>query len=264
MIKRVGITGAAGHVGTILTGGLSAKYVLTLFDIRQTQELTPHGCRFVKIDLSKVEEVNGIFSGLDAVIHLAANASPQAPWESVLANNIVATYNVFEEAHRAGVRKIVFASTNHVQRGNIMVGSSPVADNLSYIEKNGLRKTTDPPAPDSLYGVSKLFGEDLGRYYSRLFGIQFVALRIGSVSLEQIPIKAIQSDKYVRDHFLAMFLSKKDLVEVFDKAIQAQKDCIIAYAVSDNSTRIFDMASTSKELNFYPADNSADYYNRNT
>jgi NAD+ dependent glucose-6-phosphate dehydrogenase len=258
--KQVGITGAAGRVGTILTGGLSAKYSLTLIDKRQPQELIPHGCRFVNVDLSVAEDINGTFSGLDAVVHLAANANPQAPWESVLANNIVATYNVFEEAHRAGVRKIVFASTNHVQRGYVMVGSSSVADDLSIVEKNGLIKTTDPPAPDSLYGVSKLFGEDLGRYYSRLFGIQFVALRIGSVSPEHIPVTAMQNDKYIRDHFLAMFLSKKDLVDVFDKALQAPKSCITAYAVSNNNTPVFDLTSTGEELNFHPADSSADFY----
>jgi NAD+ dependent glucose-6-phosphate dehydrogenase len=260
VIKQVGITGAAGRVGTILTEGLSSRYTLTLFDIRETKEEIPSGCRFVKVDLSRAEDVNGIFPGLDAIIHLAANANPQATWESVLANNIVATYNVFEEAHRAGIDKIVFASTNHVQHGYVMVGSSPVADDLSYVEKNGLIKTTDPLSPDSLYGVSKLFGEDLGRYYAQLFGMQFVALRIGSVSPEHIPAKAMQNEKYIRDHYLAMFLSKKDLVEAFDKALQAQKDCLIAFAVSDNSTRVFDLTSTREELNFQPADNSADFY----
>jgi nucleoside-diphosphate-sugar epimerase len=94
MVKRVGITGAAGHIGAALVEGLRDKYILTLFDWREMRE-PEDGSRFVRVDLSQREQISGMFEGLDAVVHLAADASPQATWESVLANNIVATYNVY-------------------------------------------------------------------------------------------------------------------------------------------------------------------------
>ena len=90
-ITKVGITGAGGRIGRTLTEGLADKYELTLF-IRNTQPDTARNLKIIKADLSKEEEVKGIFEGLDAVIHLAAKASTQTPWESVLQNNIVATH----------------------------------------------------------------------------------------------------------------------------------------------------------------------------
>ncbi|MEC8261084.1 MAG: NAD-dependent epimerase/dehydratase family protein, partial [SAR324 cluster bacterium] len=86
---KVGITGADGTIGTVLRNGLSGQHELTSFTLEANQELGS-----TKIDLSKSAEVIGKFSGLDALIHLAADPSPNAPWESVQPNNIEATYNV--------------------------------------------------------------------------------------------------------------------------------------------------------------------------
>ena len=124
-ITKVGITGAGGRIGRTLTEGLADSYDLTLF-IRNTQPNTKRKLKVVKADISNEEETKGIFKGLDAVIHLAASPSTQTPWKDVLANNIVATYNVLEEARRAGVRRVIFASTNHVQDGYAMMGETPI------------------------------------------------------------------------------------------------------------------------------------------
>ena len=109
---EVGITGADGTIGTVLRKGLSGQHEIKSFTLEENQQLGS-----TKIDLSKSAEVVGKFSGLDALIHLAADPSPNAPWESVQPNNIEATYNVFNECGRAGVSKIIFASTNHTQHG---------------------------------------------------------------------------------------------------------------------------------------------------
>jgi nucleoside-diphosphate-sugar epimerase len=152
MIEKVGITGAAGHIGSTIVEGLKDKYAFTLFDIREIPTESRHGFRSVMVDLSRAMDTGGIFEGLDAVIHLAANPSPNAPWESVLLNNIVATYNVYEEARRSGIGRIVFASSNHVQHGHVM-GENPLTEDPLRISKYCPIKLSDPPAPDSLYGV---------------------------------------------------------------------------------------------------------------
>jgi NAD+ dependent glucose-6-phosphate dehydrogenase len=178
VIKKVGITGAGGLIGVDLSAGLAEKYELTLF-YRKTKPDISLNLKTVQADLSDETQVKGIFNGLDAIVHLAAAARVNSSWQEVLHDNIIATYNVFEEVRRAGVAKVVFASSNHTQHAYTM-GKTTLSEDLSYVKKHGLIKLDDPPAPDSLYGVSKLFGEDLGRYYARFYDIKVVSLRIGT------------------------------------------------------------------------------------
>jgi len=257
VITKVGITGAAGNIGKTLTEGLTDKYELTLF-YHQHEIQQDHRQKFktIRADLTQAEGIKGIFEGLDAVIHLAADPSPASPWESILTNNIVATYNIFEQARRADVNRIIFASTNHVQHGQSMVKTTGSLSPF-YIKHRGYMRLSDPPAPDSYYGVSKLFGENLGFYYWRIYGIQFIALRIGSTFPQDNPSvwKGTDREDFVR----AMFLSKRDCVEVFDRALQVDTDYLIAYAISDNDRRVFDMKETMEKLDYNPKDNAEDY-----
>ena len=254
MIKKIGITGAGGLIGTDLSAGLAEKYELTLFYRKNKPDISLN-LRTVQADLSDETQVKGIFNGLDAVVHLAAAASVQSSWNEVLNDNIIATYNVFEEARRAGVSKIVFASTNHTQHAYTM-GKTTLSEDFSYVEKHGLVKLSDPPAPDSLYGVSKLFGEDLGRYYSRFYGIKVVCLRIGTAFGIHWTELMLKGDKPTRDHLRALYLSKRDLIDITDKALQIDTDYVVAYAVSDNEPAVFDLTETQEKLGFYAKDNS--------
>ena len=257
IITRVGITGAAGHIGTTLSEGLPVRYQLTLFyHHRKVKPDLSRKFKLVKVHFSKIEEVKGVFEGLDAVIHLAADPLTEATWESVLTNNIVATYNVFEEARRAGVIKIIFASTNHTQHD--FVGKTPMTLDRFYVKTVGYIRLDDPPAPDSFYGVSKLFGENLGWYYSRKFGIQFIALRIGSTFPEDDPSIWRGTDR--EDHIRAMFLSKRDCVAAFTRALQVNTDYLLAYAIGNNDRRVFDLTETRERLGFNPKDNSETYF----
>jgi len=259
-ITRVGITGAAGNIGKTLTEGLADKYDLTLFyhhlEVKQDYS---QKFKTVKADLSQAQEVKGIFEGLDAVIHLAAASNHASPWESVLTNNIVTTYNIFEEARRAGVGRIIFASTNHVQHGQSMA-ETIISVSPFYVRRRGYMRLGDPPAPDSYYGVSKLFGENLGWYYWRVYGIQFVALRIGSTSQRDDP--SIRRGPDGEDYARAMFLSKRDCVKAFERTLQVDTDYLIAYAISDNDRRVFDMKETMEKLGYNPQDNAEDYFKK--
>ncbi|MGP8080676.1 MAG: NAD-dependent epimerase/dehydratase family protein [Dehalococcoidales bacterium] len=257
MIAKVGITGAGGLIGIDLTEGLAEKYQLTLF-YHNTKPTTARKLPVVQADLSDEKQVKGIFEGLDAVIHLAAASSSLSSWENVLTQNIITTYNVFEEVRRAGVAKVVFASTNHTQHAYTMK-TNTLDEDLTYVKKHGLIKLDDPPAPDSFYGVSKLFGEDLGRYYSRFYGIKVVSLRIGWAECEKMKIQIQSSDSAIKDHVRVMYLSKRDLIDITDRALQIDTDYLNAYAVSDNKPAVFDLTETRKNLGFNPEDNAKDW-----
>ncbi|MCP4153906.1 MAG: NAD(P)-dependent oxidoreductase [bacterium] len=241
-IHKVGITGAAGNIGTTLANGLADKYSLALFDVREMEGNLPGP--FVKVDFSNAAEVRGIFNGLDAIIHLAGDPRPDAPEELTLKSNFAGTSFVFEEARYSGVQKIVFASSNFYHQGSIM-------EALQGKSKELLKLGT-PPTPLCLYGRSKVYGETLGMHLAYL-GVQFASLRIGWTVPEDNP------RYYGGPYMQAMFCSKRDLVDCFDKALEVDTELLTAFTVSDNSSKVFDLEETNKKLGFYPKDNSAKY-----
>jgi NAD+ dependent glucose-6-phosphate dehydrogenase len=242
---KIGITGAEGHIGTTLREGLGSEFEVYSFSL-DDQPFDSVGA-----DLSDPIAIRGLFEGLDAVVHLAADPEPTGSWESMLKNNISATYNVLEECRRAGVKKVVFATTNHTQHGDTMGDAPDVLDE----SKRRMLKLGDPLNPTSLYGVSKATGEQLGRYFSTHHGIQFVGLRIGATGGSDTPRTEGPSATYVQ----AMFISKRDMIQAVTLALKIDTDFLLAYAISNNDSRIFDLTETNEKLGFYPMDNSADY-----
>ena len=107
--KKVLVTGAGGLIGSIVRQFLSEKYDLSGLDL-----MTVDGVKSHVGDLAELESIRPAFAGVDTVVHLGADARGQAPWESVLRNNINGTYNVMEASREAGVSRVVFATTNHV------------------------------------------------------------------------------------------------------------------------------------------------------
>ena len=245
-IKLVGITGSDGNIGSKLSKAFSDQYDLRRYTLNPVDYVS------TVADLSDPDQVSGIFDGLDCVIHLAAQISAQAPWEEILPNNIVATHNVFAEAVRAGVKKVVFASTNHTQHGYFMKDLKPHLTDPSIRRQF---KISDAPYPDSIYGVSKLFGENLGRYYSTVANIQFIALRIGWTTVDDDPGSLDGTEP--EDHLRALYLSQRDCVHAFQRAIEIDTPFLVAYATSENRQYgIFDLAETKEKLGFYPQDTS--------
>lgn len=241
-MKKIGITGASGNIGTTLQKGLAGTYNLTLYDIKNTGRGDD---TFIKVDFAQQKEVEGIFNGLDALIHLAGNPHPDAPPQATMRNNFVATSYVFEEARRAGVKKIIFASSNFYHESAL--GEA--------LRKKAWRSITldMPPTPLSLYGVSKVYGESVGRHLSHL-GTQFVALRIGWTVPDDNPAN------YGGNYMRAVFCSKRDLVQAFTKAIEIDTSFLPAFAVSDNKYNVFDLAETKKILGFHPQDDAEKYF----
>jgi NAD+ dependent glucose-6-phosphate dehydrogenase len=237
--KRLLVTGASGTIGSMLAERFVDRYDLVLLDIEPGT--TANGLTIQRADIREQEDLNPHMQGVDAVVHLAGDASPEATWESVYALNILGTRNVLEAAHRAGVQRVVFASSNHAMGMYDRDGNWPVYNHL-------------PPRPDSLYGVSKVFGETIGRYYHDEYGLEFIALRIGW-STEDVSA--------VDEEILhAMWLSPDDTAHVIERAIEAKVTFGIYYAVSDNPNRRWDLTNTMLDLGYRPRDSWEDALGR--
>lgn len=243
---NVAITGSQGRIGKIIMTGLSRDFNLWGLDRSSSdtdaQEYTA--------DISDQETLSGVVreihkasGGIDALVHLAADSRVDASWESVLRNNIIGTRNVYEAVRREGVKKVVFASTNHVTGG---------------YEKDGtpqrMIRSSDPVRPNGYYATSKLLGEALARQYWELHEVRTVCLRIGSVLPDDDPTKSIRTMK--------TWLSHRDLVQLVRKSIEAAVDFGIYYGVSDNTGRFWDKASAEAELGYSPADNADSFMAR--
>ena len=247
-IQKVGITGANGTVGRVLMEGLADRYELTAFTRREVDFPS------TIVNFDKAWEVEGAFAGLDAVIHLAADPSPVAAWDQVRDHNLEGMYQVMEECRRSQVRRMVFASTNHTQHGNTILTTPETLDPAKKVRM----KLGDRSNPDSLYAVSKLFGENIGKLYSERFGIEFVGLRIGWIVPENTPL--VMQGTPAEDYLRAMFLSHRDCVAAHRRALEVETKYTLAYVVSLNGRRVFDMEETRAELGWEPEDDAESFY----
>ncbi len=240
--QTVGMTGSRGVIGSTLINELKEDYNLKLFD------KSPNDNQTIQIDLSDKNKLKGLFKGINILIHLAGDPSTMATDESIINNNFIATSNVFNEAQKAGVKKIIYASSNCVHQGDMI---KEFQNRLGHwINKLPLDAHFSPKC---LYAESKVFGENLGRHLS-YSGISFIAMRIGWVfKNDHIPQIINKENEY----FKAIYCSNSDLIRAFKKAIEVEADFLTPYIVSNNDRSVFDMTETNKKLGFYPEDNSA-------
>jgi NAD+ dependent glucose-6-phosphate dehydrogenase len=235
--KRVLITGAAGRIGSHLVEALKERYELRVLYNRTVPDKPPVDDVHVA-DVSDYAAVVPALQGMDAVVHMAADPSPRATWDSVRDKNIAGTYNVYEAARAAGCNKIVFASTNHVMGMYDRDRQWPI-----YADQ--------PVRPDSLYGVSKAFGETLGRYYADQHGLSVICLRIGWFLPEP------------RDEIgMWMWLSPRDCAQVVWRSIESPLGYGVFYAISRNTRRHWDITETIERLGYRPEDDSEAYAGR--
>jgi NAD+ dependent glucose-6-phosphate dehydrogenase len=233
--RRILITGATGGIGLLLADRLRDDYEIVQHG--RTPKNDEQERVLQRADLEDYAEVLPLMEGVDTVLHLAGSASPESDWDDVLAANIVGYRNVLEAAREAGVRRVVYASSNHAMGMYDRLEQWPVYPHQL-------------PRADSLYGVSKVFGETLGRYYHDEHGLDVIALRIGWMS----------DDPFDADEDLlhAMWLSEDDTERVFRCAIEAEVTFGRFYAISDNPNRRWDLTNTMLDLGYRPKDSWAD------
>lgn len=213
-MKRLLITGAAGGLGSLARRRLTGlAEILRLSDIADLGAAAAHE-ETVICDLADFAAVRALVEGCDGIVHFGG-VSVERSWEEILPANIEGTYNIYEAARLCGVPRIFFASSNHA---------------IGFYKRDTRIDATDPVRPDSLYGVSKCFGEALGRYYWDKYGVETAAVRIGSCFPEP------------KDHrMMATWLSEDDLVALIERVFYAPRlGYVTVFGASDNEEQWWD------------------------
>ena len=213
-MPRILMTGAAGGIGTSLRKLLPPIYPdLLLSDLKAPADLAKNE-QFKAADLADLAQVEAICEGVDGILHFGGY-SVEGTWDQIHQANIIGCYNLFEAAYRKGVKRVIFASSNHA------VGFYPRHHRIG---------TDVTPRPDSRYGVSKAFGEALGALYADKHGLRVLCLRIGHV-LEA------PADR----RRLSIWLSPRDLVQLIRIGLEhPDLRYEIFYGASDNERSWWD------------------------
>lgn len=236
---QVAITGGDGRIGDILRERLSDRFAKRWLSRADA-------------DVTDLEALERAFAGADAVVHLAATADVDSAWDEVLPANVIGAYHAFEAARRAGVRRVVFASSNHAM-GLYMWDGERFTD-----AAHPAKVATDAPIrPDSLYGASKAWGEALGRLYAERHGLEVVCLRIGWVPDEDAPPSSTEMRREpaeIARRALGMWLSHRDCVTLIEAALTADVRFAVVNGVSDNVGRWFTLEEGRQILSWEPKD----------
>lgn len=231
------VTGSAGNIGRSLLRSLpELGWQLRGFDRERLDSAGTDagGVEQVRGEITDPRALDRAMAGVQEVVHLAGQPT-EAPWPVIREANLEGTYQVFEAARRAGVRRLVYASSNHA------VGFTPKPTG----EPAELPADT-PPRPDTLYGVSKAFGEALGRYYAERYGMRVTCLRIGTFA-----------DNPPDARSMATWLSPRDCTRLIDACLRTDRPGFaLVWGVSANQGRWWSLAA-GEALGYRPADDAA-------
>ena len=223
------ITGAAGLVGSGLRRELAADGLrLRLFDRQPVTALAPHETAVLG-DISDASLLATAMQGVGAVVHLAG-CTTDAPMEDQLAGNVVGAFNVFEAARQAGVERVIYASSHHV---------------VGYYPRRRRIGTDVLLRPDSRYGLTKAFGEQVGAMFADKYGLRVLCVRIGFVE-----------DRPVDQRRLSIWSSWRDLAQLVRIGLNhPQLRYEVVYGVSGNARGFFDNAAAFR-LGYRPQDDA--------
>ena len=227
--RRLLLTGAAGNLGRELRPRLKTYCDILRLSHRSEMGEAGTGEEIMVAGLEDAGAVLGLLKDVDAVVHMGG-VSTERPWADILAGNIVGAYNLYEAARKNGVKRIVFASSNHV---------------TGFYRQDEVIDTRDPVRPDGLYGLSKAFGENLAQLYWNRYGVETASLRIGS---------SFTAPKDRR--MLATWMSYDDTERLIVAALTAPVvGHSIIYGMSDNATTWWDN-TPAKHIGYRPQDSS--------
>jgi uronate dehydrogenase len=223
------LTGAAGTIGTALRERLPGLG----HELRGVDRSPADGVTVT--DVTDAAALDAVVAGCTAIVHLAGQPT-EAPWEQIRHANLDGTYQVLEAARRHGVRRVLLASSNHA------VGFEP-------LPVDGTQLPADVAArPDTLYGVSKVFGEALGRYYVDRYGLQVACLRIGTFAPRPPDRRS-----------LSTWLSPDDSARLVDACLRSETlSYRIVWGISANTRRTWSLEA-GYDLGYRPVDDAETY-----
>lgn len=232
MRPSVAVTGACGQIGRVLVEHLAAGgYPLTLIDLPGAglEQLEPHG-NTKPLDLAQPPPAD-LFDAVDVVVHLAADADPNAPWERLLSANIQASHHVVSAALTAGCRRVILASSVH----------AVLASDRRPVSPEG------PVAPADLYGVTKCFCEALAYWCAHRHPISAAAVRIGAY-------QTVEASRQPDAGWMAdTFIAQPDLIGLLERAINAEYGFAILHAAARGRDVLLDTRPTEDLLGWRAA-----------
>jgi nucleoside-diphosphate-sugar epimerase len=232
---KVLLTGAAGRIGSFVSEHLADNYEFVLTDVRAPADT--HGFRFVEADIADLEAMRALCQGADTVVHLAADPSIHATWDSLLPRNIIGVQNIFQAAHEASCRRVVFASSINAVSG--------YPDDVQV-------HTSMPVRPPNLYGATKVWGEAVACYYADQRGLSAICLRFGWVTS--------RDNERLREarHLLDRVLTYEDLTQLVRASIDAPDTLRfgIFHGVSNNRWKRLDISDAREQLGYTPEDDA--------
>ena len=237
MTRRVLLTGAAGRIGSFFHDAYTDAYDFSLTDIVEPAETK--GAPFKQADLSDFDAVRPLCDGIDTVVHLGADPSMDAPWESLLPNNVVATYNVFESARQAGCRRVVYASSINAV--------------LGYPRDQQVH-TSQPVYPDQPVWRDEMLGRGAGPLlFGRARPLLHYVCGFGAVQ--------DRNSEWIHwDHeYVEIIQTLEDNASLIAAAVEAGAEDVKFgnfHGISDNRYKRLDMTDTKAILNYTPQDDA--------
>ncbi|MDP2684891.1 MAG: NAD(P)-dependent oxidoreductase [bacterium] len=241
------ITGSEGNIGRVLRVTLADQYDVYTLDQAGLASETHQ-----VVDLSDYKAMQTAFvniPSLDYVVHLGADPREDAPWKSVLKNNVVGTKNLYECAFAKGVKKVIFASSTHV------IGGYPGYPQGIELENGKKLTVNDPLKPDGYYGVSKGFGELLARQYYDMHDLSSICIRIGTITHVDDPHHEERREPYIK-----LWISHRDITQLVKLSLQHENVPFgIYWGISNNTGAYLNISNAERELGYKPQDNAFSY-----
>jgi len=263
--KKILITGVSGLIGSVIWNWLNDKNRYDLYGLARrfdpSARINPTTLPAIEnehhylVNITNFDEVLEAASDKDVIVHMAADPRGDAPWDIILKDNIIGTYNVFQAAKEAGVQRVIYAST-------VMVSWNYLSDEPYKSICEGLYDnvppdfpiiTKDMPVkPHDFYSSSKVLAESLAHKYSKL-GMSMLGLRIGGVNKADRPADDGPASP--------LWCSQRDVAQMVERCIEADKDLQydIFYVLSNNRWGFMDIEHARRTIGYEPQDSTEDF-----
>lgn len=244
-MKKVLIAGGSGVIGRILAKGLSPEFQVAVLDKERCED----GFESYQADASSYPDlVKQIPNDTDVLVNLLAvkikhDVLDINEFEKMTDVFYRASYYLYRAAVELGIKKVIFASSNHVTDVYEENGRSLLGREIT---------TQDYPKSKNLYGVLKLTSENIGHLFYLENKLSVINLRIGTVAENETGIL------HEKERTNKTLLSHTDLLKIFKAAIETDIGYGTYYAVSDNPGKPWSIESAINELGYTPEMNTRD------